>query len=309
MTRYGLGYDDARALNPSVIYCSLTGFGHSGPKASHPAYDVVIQAYSGLMEANVPVENGTSPVRVGPAILDYGTGAYAAFAISSALFQRSRTGLGQFIDVSMSDAAVLLMSNSVMATQCYDQTPTPSGNMHPIKVGYSAYLTAKGSLMLGAFTFKQLRNLCRTIGLEKLADSLSDVNNEELIARYDELVEKIQEALAKKSADEWEIILNKAGIPAARVRRIDEALNSDQIKSRKVLKEFDKIPETGKPLSVPVAAFNYQHGGPSLTRQSPRLGEHTLEILIEMGYTSSEIENFISSGAIYYSQTPNDDKN
>ena len=309
MTRYGLGYDDANALNSSIIYCSLTGFGHSGPKASHPAYDVVIQAYSGLMEANVPVENGKSPVRVGPAILDYGTGAYAAFAISSALFQRSRTGLGQFIDVSMSDAAVMLMSNSVMATQCYDQTPTPSGNMHPIKVGYSAYLTAKGSLMLGAFTFKQLRNLCRTIGLEKLADSLSDVNNEELIARYDELVEKIQEALAKKSADEWEIILNKAGIPAARVRRIDEALNSDQIKSRKVLKEFDKIPETGKPLSVPVAAFNYQHGGPSLTRQSPRLGEHTLEILIEMGYTSSEIENFISSGAIYYSHTPNDDKN
>ena len=76
-----------------------------------------------------------------------------------------------------------------------------------------------------------------------------------------------------------------------------------------MLKEFDKIPETGKPLSVPVAAFNYQHGGPSLTRQSPRLGEHTLEILIEMGYTSSEIENFISSGAIYYSHTPNDDKN
>ncbi|MBL09796.1 MAG: formyl-CoA transferase [Acidiferrobacteraceae bacterium] len=309
MTRYGLGYDDARALNPSVIYCSLTGFGHSGPKASHPAYDVVIQAYSGLMAANGSAENEKSPVRVGPAILDYGTGAYAAFAISSALFQRSRTGLGQFIDVSMSDAALMLMSNSVMVTQCRDQAPPPYGNMHPVKVGYSAYSTAKGFLMLGAFTFKQLRNLCRTIGLERLADSLSEVNNESLIARYDELVKNIQEALAKKTADEWEIILNEAGVPAARVRRIDETLNSDQVKSRQVLKEFDEIPETGKPLSVPVAAFQYQHGGPSVTRQSPRLGEHTLEILIEMGYTSSEIENFVSSGAIYHLQTSNDNEN
>ena len=299
MDRYGLGYKDIQIFKPDLIYCSLTGFGHTGPKAHHPAYDVVIQAYSGLMAANG--SPGNTPVRVGPAILDYGTGAYAAFAISSALFQRSRTGLGQFIDVAMSDAALMLMSNSVMVTQSRGETPIPFGNVHPVKVGYSTYSTADDLLMLGAFTLKQLRRLCRAVGHYDLFDGLADATAENLSTRYDGIREILQATLKTRTANEWEYILNEAGIPAARVRRIDEILDNEQVASRSVLQETDQIPETGKPLRVPVAAFSYDHGGPSITSPSPRLGEHTIEVLSEIGYTSADIDDLILSSTIYRS--------
>jgi crotonobetainyl-CoA:carnitine CoA-transferase CaiB-like acyl-CoA transferase len=299
MERYGLGYQDIRALKPDIIYCSLTGFGHTGPKAHHPAYDVVIQAYSGLMAAN-GLPNQT-PVRVGPAVLDYGTGAYAAFAISSALFQRSRTGTGQFIDVAMSDAALMLMSNSVMITQARGQTPAPFGNAHPKKPGYSAYSTTDGLLMLGAFTLKQLRCLLRVIGRDDLCDELASASSDELSQRHDEICEILTHALKIKTAGEWEQILNNAGVPAAKVRRIDEVINTDQIRSRNILQEAATIPESGAPLQVPVAAFHYEHGGPSLTSPSPRLGEHTIQILSELGYTSQNINEFIRTKTVYHS--------
>lgn len=299
MDRYGFGYDDVSAFNPRLIYCSLTGFGHTGPKAKHPAYDVVIQAYSGLMAANG--SSDSTPVRVGPAILDYGTGAYAAFAISSALFQRSRTGRGQCIDVAMSDAAMMLMSNLVMITQARGETPPPCGNSHPTKAGYSAYPTADGLLMLGAFTLKQLRRLCRAIGRDDLSDGLADATSDEVALRRDELADIFKLVLATKTADQWEAHFNAAGVPAARVRRIDEVFEHDQIQSRQVLQEADTFPETGARLRVPVAAFTYAHGGPSLTASSPKLGEHTTNILSEIGYTASDIDRLIRTGAVYAS--------
>jgi len=233
MERHGLGYDAVSALNPRIIYCSLTGFGHTGPKARHPAYDVVIQAYSGLMAANGTPDS--SPVRVGPAVLDYGTGAHAALAISSALFQRSRTGLGQCIDVAMADAAMMLMSNLVVTTQSIGQTPPPPGNQHPSRAAYSAYPTADGMLMVGAYTLKQLQRLLRAINRDDLAEEVANATAKEIGERRDEFAELLTDILATQTADEWEALFNDAGVPAARVRRIDETLQHPQIQSRQVL--------------------------------------------------------------------------
>ena len=153
--------------------------------------------------------------------------------------------------------------------------------------------------MLGAFTLKQLRYLCRAIGLDDLFNELRDATPEDVSNRYDEIGEMLQNTLETKTADEWEHILNEAGVPAARVRRIDEALKNTQVTSRNVLQETDYIPETGEPLRVPVAAFNYEHGGPSVTSPSPRLGEHTVEVMSELGYSSADIDDLILSGTVY----------
>ena len=297
MERHGLAYDDVSAFNPGIIYCSLTGFGHSGPKARHPAYDVVIQAYSGLMAANGTPDS--TPVRVGPAVLDYGTGAHAALAISSALFQRSRTGRGQCIDVAMADAALMLMSNLVMSTQALGQTPPPTGNQHPVRAAYSAYPTAEGMLMLGAYTLKQLRRLCRAIGREDLADELIDASAEVIEQRRNELADLLTEILSRDNADHWEAHFNQVGVPAARVRRIDEVLKHPQTQSRQVLQESDTLPETGQALQVPVAAFNYAHGGPSLNTPAPRLGQHSREILDLIGYTEADIDQLLTNGTVF----------
>lgn len=154
LEKLGLSYAHVSAINPQLIYCSMTGFGRTGPKADHPAYDVVIQAFTGLMAANGNAHTG--PMRVGPPMVDYGTGAQAALAISAALFQRTKTGKGQHIDVAMTDAAFMLMSAFVTDALITGEAPPPHGNVHARYAGYATFDTADRMMMIGAWTNKQI---------------------------------------------------------------------------------------------------------------------------------------------------------
>jgi crotonobetainyl-CoA:carnitine CoA-transferase CaiB-like acyl-CoA transferase len=296
LDRLGLGYQDLKRVNPRLIYCSLTGFGHTGPKRHDPAYDTVIQAFSGLMAANG--EANAPPVRVGPPLIDYGTGAQAALAISSALFQRERTGIGQRIDVAMLDAALMLMSAHVAAAQTNGQPPVAHGNAHPDYAGYAAYQTRDGMLMIGAWTNRQMANLYRALGDEARGDLVEKAPRAEIGARRDEDAAFLRVALAGKTADEWELILNRAGVPAARVRRLDEALAHEQVASRAVLQTYPGCDRDGAPKALPVAAFTFEHGGPAPQRPPPRAGEHTAELLTELGYTDADIDALEQKGVI-----------
>lgn len=269
LERKGLGYEQLKALNPELIYCSITGFGRTGPKAEHPAYDNVIQAFSGMMAATGSPSN--HPVRVGPPVLDYGTGAQAAFAIASALFQRSRTGEGQHIDVAMSDAALMLMTTNVMETQTKGSTPVPYGNENPLRATYSLYRASDTWLMIGAFTNAQASRLFSAIGELDLAQQVLEFSTPEFARDVDAHREKIAAAIATRSADDWEQDLNSRGVPAARVRRIDEAMAHDQIKSRQVLQPSDALPETGQQLLSrwPPSVLNTM--GPASRCQPPYL--------------------------------------
>ena len=296
---YGLGYQAAAEIKPDIVYCSLTGFGHTGPKAAHPAFDPVIQAYSGLMAANGTPDS--HPVRVGPALIDYGTGAQAAFAIASALFQRSRTGRGQRIDVAMLDAALMMMSTHVLNSQLMERTPPPMGNTNPQRAAYSCYGTADGLVFLGAFTLKQAQTLWRTIGRDDVADELEGRDFAFLFGRADAHAAMLREIMKTRTAQEWEDLINEAGVPAARVRRVDEALQEAQVASRGVLRDNEQAPDNGQRLKAPAAAFGYLHGGPALHSPAPGLGEHSAAILAEIGYDADRIVALESSGVILVS--------
>ena len=296
LEKLGLGYDDLSAINPKLIYCSMTGFGHTGPKRSHPAYDIVIQAFSGIMAANGTPE--TSPVRVGPPMVDYGTGAQAALAVSAALYQRDRTGKGQRIDVAMLDAALMLMSAFTTDTITTGKAPEAHGNKHPNYAGYATYETADGLIMVGAWTNKQLARLLTALGHTGRGEEVRQAPRADIGNARDSDAALIAGTMMQKSADEWEEILNEARVPAARVRKIEEALAHEQVKSRAVVQGYGDPVDHGGPASLPVAAYTYAHGSPSLNGPPPRVGEHNGEILQELGYSTGDLDRLRQQGII-----------
>ena len=278
--RFGLGYDSVAKLNPQLIYCSISGFGQTGPKAGDPAYDVVIQAFTGMMASNGAP--GSPTVRIGPPVVDYGTGAQAAVAISAALFQRTRTGMGQFIDVAMADAAMMLMAANVSETRASGNHPYPCGNNHPLRPGYATFETKDGRLMVGAWTSKQCSNLMKTIGEDLLSSEVLSTQRHDLASRVEADRAVIAVHMMRKTATDWEQALNAAHVPAARVRTLPEALDEPQIQVR----------------GVGIAAYKFLHGGPEESRDVPRYGQHTNEVLIELGLPIAKIEALRKAGVI-----------
>ena len=296
MEDLGLGFERLAAINPRLIYCSMTGFGHTGPKRGHTAFDNVIQAFSGLMAGTGTPE--TAPVRVGAPVLDYGTGAQAAFAIAAALTRRERTGKGQRIDVAMLDAAMVLMAANVVTTQALGQAPAPSGNSNPANHAYGCHQTADGLLMTGVHTTRQHTRLWRTLERDDIADQLENLSPADICARAEQDAPILKQVLGTRSAQEWERLLNNAGVPAARVRTLDETLACGQFEGRAILQECGEFPELGMSLKTPVAAFCTDEDGPRLKSPPPKLGEHNEAVLQELGFSREEIMDLRAQGVI-----------
>ena len=281
----GLGYESLREIKNDLIYCSMTAFGQNGPRQYQTAYDMQIQAPSGLMCSTGTIETG--PTKVGPPVIDYATGAMAAFAISSALFQREKTKRGQYIDHSMFDTSMILMAADVTNYLWSGEPPKPNGNNHPFSGG-RCYETKDGSLMLGAMNRKQHTRLFRLLNKDNFANQ---TNTADRLENAESQAQMISEFLKSETADYWEVFFQDHHIPATKVRPLESALQDEQIKHRKLLHKFPKFHKTKKTLSVPIAAFKYEHNGPMVETPPPKLGEHTKEVLLEIGIDEGEQKN------------------
>ncbi|HVE49227.1 MAG TPA: CoA transferase [Casimicrobiaceae bacterium] len=268
----GVSDDVIASANPALVHCSLTGFGQRGPRAQVNAYDNVIQATSGVMTRTGTQASG--PMKTGASFVDYAAGWCAAFAIAAALFQRARDGQGQRIDCAMFDAALTMMGPELAASLA-------GGEALPREAGLGCYETTDGQVMLGAFTPKQNRKLWQALGRPDFAD-LEDWPA--LWSHAGEMREALEQRLRERGSERWIALFREIGIPAERVRTLDEAAHDPQLADRPLLARADAASPT-----VPVTAFDFAHDPPRLARRAPQVGEHTDEILREIGLSTDEI--------------------
>jgi crotonobetainyl-CoA:carnitine CoA-transferase CaiB-like acyl-CoA transferase len=287
----GLGYEAMSALNPRLIYCSISAFGQDGPRGTQTAYDHVIQATSGLMATTGTAE--VNPVKFGSPAVDYATGTMGAFALASALFQRERTGHGQRIDLAMLDVAMILMSSHVTGYLRNGVEPKPSGNRHAHATN-SCYMAKDALVMLGASNLRQQRRLWQALGRPDMAKT----TNDERDADHDREAALLDEILRTRTADEWEEFLQARHVPAARIRRLTEAVEDPQFATRGVIHRHESVPGIEGGFAVPLAAFKFAHGGPSIETPPPAMGADTDLVLAELGYKPAEIAGFRGAGVI-----------
>jgi crotonobetainyl-CoA:carnitine CoA-transferase CaiB-like acyl-CoA transferase len=271
----GLGYDALAAINPRLIYASFSAFGQTGPRREQTAYDHVIQATSGIMAMTGTKD--AHPIMFGSPAIDYATGMTGAFALVSALFQREKTGRGQRIDMAMLDVAMILMSSHLTGYLRNGTHPKPHGNRHA-QATNGAYPTRSGLVMIGASNLRQQRRLWTVLGRPEMIKR----SNDEREAGHDRETAVLAEIMLTRTADEWEEFLQARHVPAARVRRMGEALADPQAATRGVVHRHVGAPGVEGEFSVPVAAFMFAHGGPRIDTPPPRLGEHNEEVFAEL---------------------------
>jgi len=287
----GLGYEDMRKINPRLIYCSMTAFGQDGPRGTHTAYDHAIQATSGIMAMTGTPE--VHPLKAGAPVIDYSTGTMAAFAIASALFQRERTGEGQRIDCAMLDVALMLEASHITGFFSTGKSPQPHGNHHTYASSYF-YETKEGQIMLAASNHRQQARLFEAVGLPELADQDYDYHRK----NFQSEAAALQKILMAKTAQEWEEFFQANHVPALRLRTMPEALEDPQVATRKILHRHENVPGTDGPLTVPMCAFKFAHGGPSIETPPPRVGEHNEEVLGSLGYSAADIAALHAQGVV-----------
>ena len=284
--KLGLGYEELSKINPKLIYCSMTAFGQDGPRGNMTAYDHAIQSTSGMMRTTGTPE--VNPIKVGSPVIDYAVGTMNAFALSAALFQRTRTGKGQYIDSAMLDVAMMMMSSHISGYLRNGSHPKPHGNKHAHATN-SCYQTKDGLVMLGASNLRQQARLWRTLGREDMVKK-TNYERDDDHAREESLLEEI---LLMKTADEWETFFQSRHVPASRVRQLREAIADPHLATRGVIHPFpDGAPGVEGKFGVPMAAFKFAHGTPRIDTPPPRFGEHTDAVLAGLGYSTVEIAGF-----------------
>ncbi|MCC6473797.1 MAG: CoA transferase [Burkholderiales bacterium] len=294
MARLGLGYEDLKPLNERLIYCSVTGYGQSGPMRDQPAYDHVVQAVCGLM--TVSGEPGSGPTKVGFPLVDTFTGYCAAFGILAALQQRARTGLGQLVDVAMLDSALVLMISVVAPYLTTGVEPRKTGNRGYNRSPTSDTFASKDrSITLGANTQQQFTVLCRVIGRSDLPDDPRFATTASREDHADELGAEIQAALLARTAAEWEALLNAAGVPAGMVRTVPEVLSEPHLRARELILSATGAGEDHFSLDI---GARLEHRERAPMSAPPAAGEHTRSVLQELGYSERELEALASSGVI-----------
>jgi crotonobetainyl-CoA:carnitine CoA-transferase CaiB-like acyl-CoA transferase len=279
LSKYGLDYPGLRALNPRLIYCSVTGFGQTGPYAQRAGYDFMIQAMGGIMD--LTGEPDGPPQKTGVAFADIFTGTYGAIAVLAALAQRERTGQGQHIDMSLLDSMVGVLANQASSYLVSGAQPRRMGNAHPNIVPYQTFAVSDGYVVIAVGNDAQFGRMCEFLGVPELAAHPKFTTNATRVAHRDELIGILSARLGSRTRAEVLSGMAERGIPAGPINSVADVFADPQVVHRQMrvdLPTFDggTLPSVRTPIRFSGAEL-------ALRRASPRLGEHTAEILEELG--------------------------
>jgi crotonobetainyl-CoA:carnitine CoA-transferase CaiB-like acyl-CoA transferase len=295
LDRYGLGYAQLCKLNPRLVYCSVTGFGHTGPQRERPGYDFMIQGMGGMM--SITGESGGEPQRAGVPIADIITGMYASIAICAALAHRATSGKGQHLDLALLDSQIALLAYQNTNYFATGKPPRRIGNLHPNIVPYQPFRCADGEVILACGNDNLYRKFCEAAGCPELAADSRFATNGKRVENRDALKGLLDPIFAKRTKKAWGELLDAAGVPNGPINDIAQVFAEPQVEARGVRIEVDH-PVAGK---LPMVASPMRFSGTPLEHKAPPplLGEHTEDVLAKvLGKTAAEIEKLRATGAL-----------
>ncbi len=295
LERWGLSYDELKCIREDIIYCTITGYGYTGPYRDRPGYDFMAQAQAGFMSVNGPVEG--EPYRAGVAIADLAAGIFASNAIVAALFARERVGKGQRIDISLLDSMVALMSYVASNYLVSGEVPQRYGNAHPNIVPYQGFQAKDGYIALAAGNDNQWTKLCNLIGHPEWAEDDRFSTNPKRLENRDRLVKMVNEIIGGRNSKEWLSLFEQAGLPAAPINDLKQTFSDPQVEARNLRWEVQHptagtVPLVASPLNIPTSPTKVRH-------PPPLLGEHTDEILSDLlEYDGETVQALRAEGVI-----------
>jgi crotonobetainyl-CoA:carnitine CoA-transferase CaiB-like acyl-CoA transferase len=299
LKRYGLGYEDLRELNPGLVYCSVTGFGHTGPYRQRPGYDFMIQGMGGMMSVTGEPDSapGGGPQRAGVPIADIITGMYATIAVCAALAHRERSGAGQHLDLALLDSQIALLAYQNTNYFATGVPPARIGNLHPNIVPYQPFRAADGELILACGNDNLYSKFCEAAGCPELARDARFATNAKRVENRAELTRILGEVFKKRSKGEWLELLEAAGVPNGPINDVAQVFEEPQVKARGVRIDLEhaaagRLPLVASPMRFSATPIEYRLA-------PPLLGEHTAEVLRGvLGKSDAEIERLRAARVI-----------
>jgi formyl-CoA transferase len=294
LARLGLDYPALQALRPDVIYCTITGYGHNGPYADRPGYDFIVQALGGFMSVTGPADG--EPIRAGVAIADLAAGIFASNAILASLFARERTGQGQRIDISLLDSMVALMSYVASNYLVSGEMPPRLGNAHPNIVPYQSFQAGDDYIAFAIGNDQQWARFCEAVDRPQWANDEMFATNAARVSNRQQVVAMLQSLFAGRPAADWLAMFEQIGIASAPINSMDRVFQDPQVIARGLQSQVvhpteGTLPLVGSPLRLMESPV-------SIRLAPPTLGQHTDELLAELGYAQSDIEAWRASGAV-----------
>ncbi len=296
MEKLGLSYEVLKEANPKIIFASTSGFGQTGPDSKKPAYDMLVQAMSGMM--SITGWQDKPPTRVGSSIGDLGAGLYTIIGILSALYQRTITGEGQRVDVAMLDCQLSLLENAIVRYGITGKSPKPGGNQHPTITPFQVFKTKDDYMAVSMGNDIMWQNFCKAINRTDLIENPKFETNLKRTANKNELLPVLEEIVLQKTNDEWAKIFTEAKLPHSPVNNIESIMQHPQVKARNMIvetygKEIGKIGVAGNPIKMSNIPEK------NTREKAPEVGEHNFEIYSDMlGLSKEDIQNLKDNGVI-----------
>ena len=294
LDRMGLGYEAISKINPRIVYCSISGYGRTGPMAEMPGYDLIIQAYSGLM--NLTGDPDGLPLRVGFSLVDLFAGMMAYGTILTALRHRDQTGEGQWVEASLLDGQVATLSYHATGYLGTGVEPHRMGSGHPSLVPYQSFASSDGYFIVGCANQGLWERLCRAIGRTDFLEDPRFSTNTDRVKHRQDCVDALSEIFDKETTGHWVQLIADAGVPCGPINRVSEVVTNPQVLARNMIAELEhpNVPD----LKIPNSPMKLSASPSSIRRPPPLLGEHNEEILSEEGYTLEQITDLRERGVI-----------